>query len=193
MSDSQSTPTLWSGCLSPFYHLFSTSFRCSLFPMHCGSPPLIHSCNLLVASSPLACLLAPKPTHLTRTPSESLVVLVNRLHHICIESAPTHPPNPPPGTIHWKGGRFMDEGSHGGRMVCKELDVTSTHELLSHTLLCVTDPALHQHWEYGNLRRAASIASLWNRFGIWKSNRSQSQPLPHLLCSTPLPAGSHTC
>ena len=29
---------------------------------------------------------------------------------------------------------FMDEGSHGRRMVCKELDVTSTtHELLTHT------------------------------------------------------------
>ena len=132
----------------------------------------------------LAC--TPSLPHLTRTPGESVVVVMCRLHHHCIESALTHPPPSPPLAPFIGKAGFMDEGSHGRRMVCKELDVTSTtHELLTHTLLCVTDPALHQHWEYGNFRGpTASIASLWKKI-LNMEIQPVSLPLPHLLCSTP--------
>ena len=80
----------------------------------------------------------------------------------------------------------MDEGSHGRRMVCKELDVTSTHEL-SHTHpLChrsAVAPA-GKHWEYGNLRRGGlNCIILWNTFGKMEI-QPVSLPLPDLLCST---------
>ena len=90
---------------------------------------------------------------------------------------------------HWKYGNFSSLNciivDAGWRMVCKELDLTSTTlELLTHTLLlCVTDPALHQqHWEYGN--PTASIASLWKKI-LNMEIQPVSLPLPHLLCSTP--------
>ena len=101
--------------------------------MHCGSPPVIHSSNLLVTSSILAC------THLTRTPGES------ELHHRCI--LPSLPLPPFIGKA-----AFMDDGSRGRRMVRKELDVTSTHELLSHTL-----------------KTGCDRSSIAQTLGIWKS------------------------
>ena len=52
------------------------------------------------------------------------------LHRKCVDASS---PLPPLAPFIGKAG-FMDEGSHGRRMVCKELDVTSTtHELLTHT------------------------------------------------------------
>ena len=134
--------------------------------MHCGSPPVIHSSNLLVTSSIPAC------THLTRTPGES------KLHHRCI--LPSLPLPPFIGKA-----AFMDDGSRGRRMVRKELDVTSTHELLSHTLLAGCD--------------RSSIAQT---LGIWKSrlhhrgadfeygNATGRGATPSFAMQHPLAAGS---
>ena len=71
-------------------------------------------------------------------------------------------------------------------MVCKELDVTSTHEL-SHTHPVCDRSAVApagKHWEYGNLRRGGlNCIILWNTFGKMEI-QPVSLPLPDLLCST---------
>ena len=74
----------------------------------------------------------------------------------------------------------MDDGSRGRRMVRKELDVTSTHELLSHTLLAGCD--------------RSSIAQT---LGIWKSQLHQCETdfeygNPTSLAATPSLAMQHT-
>ena len=74
----------------------------------------------------------------------------------------------------------MDDGSRGRRMVRKELDVTSTHELLSHTLL-------------GGCDRSSIAQTL----GIWKSQLHQCETdfeygNPTSLAATPSLAMQHT-
>ena len=144
--------------------------RCNFFSFALQSIPSASNAN---SQSTLA------PTNLTRTTGES--ELVSRLHHACIESARTHPLL---AASFIRKAALTDDGSHRRRRCLTwpphmSWVTPSKIQRCGETLGIWKSEAVVElvQLHHNGTHLKYTIATSWNIFGIWKSNRSRCHSL----------------